>query len=204
MIPQMYCGSSNNLTSSQSQHYGSPQQIISGVTTTQTTSIHYGSSGNILTQQIGPSVETQQYGSMSNVNVSYAGSLAGQSDSVFTQGKSNIHHVVPASGPMLHQNETEILVKEIAMMNFNQMWNQTASNVKPGESLSTSSLVPHSSNFSGSVTSSSVGFSSLSAVCNNSSNNSGSAVITGKNFLPSAGIQQSQESNLTSKYLILS
>lgn len=79
------------------------------------------------------------------------------------QGRSSIHNANPATSSTLphHHNDTELLVKEIAMLNFNKMWNETASKVKPGETLSchlsrsasSLSLVPHSSNLSGSVTS---------------------------------------------------
>lgn len=115
------------------------------------------------------------------------------------QGRSSIHDANPTTSSTLlhHHNETELLVKEIAMLNFNKMWNETASKVKPGETLSchlsrstsSLSLVPHSSNLSGSVTSIShqnirpsgestltsvsAGLSSLSSVYSNSPSSGG-------------------------------
>lgn len=76
------------------------------------------------------------------------------------QGKNNIHNTFPATGPaLLPQNETELLVKEIAMVNINQVWKQTSCKAKPGESLnyeptgsSSLPLVPHSSSASCGVT----------------------------------------------------
>lgn len=115
------------------------------------------------------------------------------------QGRSSIHNANPPTSSTLlhHHNETELLVKEIAMLNFNKMWNETASKVKPVETLSchlsrsasSLSLVPHSSNLSGSVTSVShqnirpsdestltsvsAGLSSLSSVYSNSPSSGG-------------------------------
>jgi hypothetical protein len=103
------------------------------------------------------------YVSASGVSSSLSQQLSSVSNPALTQqGKSSIHNANPTTRSTLlhHQNETDLLVKEIAMLDLNKMWNETASKVKPGETLSchlsrslSPSLVPHSSNFSGSVTS---------------------------------------------------
>lgn len=146
------------------------------------------------------------------------------------QGRSSIHNANPTTSSTLlhHHNKTELLVKEIAMLNFNKMWNETASKVKPGESLnchlsrsaSSLSLVPHSSNLSGSVTSVShqnirpsdestltsvsAGLSSLSSVYSNSASSGGvtsavtqrtrTAGVSAEKYLPaSSGFLGSSE-----------
>jgi hypothetical protein len=128
----------------------------------------------VLTAQYG-SPEQQQQGSCSSskpqqplhsvsasgVSSSVSQQLSTANNPVLTQqGKSSIHNANPTTCSTLlhHQNETDLLVKEIAMLNFNKMWNETASKGKPDESChlsrsSSLSLVPHSSNLSGSVTS---------------------------------------------------
>jgi len=139
------------------------------------------------------------------------------------QGRSSIHNVNPTTSSTLlqHHNETELLVKEIAMLNFNKMWNETASKVKPSETLSchlsrsasSLSLVPHSSNLSGSVTSIShqnvrpsdesiltsvsAGLSSLSSVYSSSPSSGGvtstvmqgtrTAGVSAEKYLPASG-----------------
>lgn len=210
--------STSNLALQQSQNCGSPQQlnVASRGNSGQPLNVlmyqhlsHEHSA--IVTAQYG-SPEQQQYSCSSSKTqqplqcVSAGGvssPLSQQISSVsnpalMQQGKSSIHNAHPTtSSTLLHQNETELLVKEIAMLNFNKMWNETASKVKPGETLSSQlsrsssslSLVPHSSNLSGSVTSVShqktrpsdensltsvsTGLSSLSSVYSNSPGSGG-------------------------------
>jgi len=167
----------------------------------------------IITAQYGSPEQQQQYSysstktqqplhcvSASGVNSPLSHQISSVSNVAPTQqGRSSIHNANPATSSTLlhHHNETELLVKEIAMLNFNKMWNETASKVKPSESLSchlsrsasSLSLVPHSSNLSGSVTSIShqnihpsdestltsvsAGLSSLSSVYSNSPSSGG-------------------------------
>jgi len=118
-------------------------------------------------QQQYSSTKTQQPShcmSASGVSSPSSHQISSASNPALTQqGRSSIHNVNPTTSSTLLQrhNETELLVKEIAMLNFNKMWNETAAKVKPSETLSchlsrsasSLSLVPHSSNLSGSVTS---------------------------------------------------
>lgn len=132
-------GSARNIAMSQ---YGSPvrQQHSYGSNVVQPLS-HYASTRNVIVNA------PQQFSSVA-------------SPAITVQGKNNIHNTFPATGPaLLPQNETELLVKEIAMVNINQVWKQRACKAKPGESLnyeptgsSSLSLVPHSSSASCSVT----------------------------------------------------
>lgn len=208
----LHYGSASNLlsqpSSNMSQRNSNTRQLyfIPGGNASQSLNLlvpehqpHYGSSSNITTttQYGAPLQQHLHYGSTSNISMTVPTTVSqqlssGSNPALVQQGKSNIHNAFPATGStLLHQNETELLVKEIAMLNFNQMWNQTASKAKPGDSLnyqpsisSSVSLVPHSSNLSGSVTSvshrqmsplgansltsASAGFSSFSTVCGNS------------------------------------
>ncbi|PSN56691.1 hypothetical protein C0J52_00002 [Blattella germanica] len=129
-------GSVGNLAS-RSQNFGSPRLQIPGNAFAPT----YASAGNI-----GLAFPTERCNS--------------SGPPVIAQGKSNIQNTTNST------NETELLVKEIAMMNFNQMWNQTSSNPKPSD------LVPHSSvTCLSQQTSSLVGesrFSTLSSMFSNS------------------------------------
>jgi len=219
VLHQLHYGSASNLvsqpSSNMSQQYGNSQQLhlVSSGNASQGVNMlqprqqpHFGSTSNITASCFGSatpqyscssSSSTQQqlhYGSTSNITVTFPTSTSQQfssdSNSPVQLGKSNTHNALPAaSSTLLHHNETELLVKEIAMLNFNQMWNQTASKAKPGESLNYQPsppppLVPHSSNLSGSVTSVShrqmcplgensltsvsAGFSSFSTVSSNS------------------------------------
>jgi hypothetical protein len=210
--------STSNLALQQSQNCGNSQQlnVASSGNAGQLLNVltpkqlcHEDSA--IITAQYGYP-EQQQYGcsssktqqplrcvSASSVSVPVSRQISSVSNpAIMQQGRSSIHNVnSTTSSTLLHQNETELLVKEIAMLNFNKMWNETASKVKPGESLrcyqsgssSSLSLVPHSSNVSGSVTSvshqtmrpsdenaltsASAGFSSLSSVSSNSASAGG-------------------------------
>lgn len=170
----------------------------------------YGSSGQQQQYSYSSSKTQQPLHCVSASGVSSPAShqISSVSNPAFTQqGKSSIHNAnSTTSSALLHRhNETELLVKEIAMLNFNKMWNETASKVKPDETLSSHlsrsasslSLVPHSSNLSGSVTSVShqnirpsdestltpvsAGMSSLSSVYSNSPNSGGviSSVMQG-------------------------
>lgn len=185
-LHQPHYGSASSLisqpTSNMSQQYGNlqPLHLLSNGNTCQSLDglmpqqqPHYASASNITTTYFGPPVQ-QQYscssnnitprGSTSNISMTYPTTasqhFSSDSNSALVQvQKSNIHNTFPTTSPtLLHHNETELLVKEIAMLNFNQMWNQTVSKAKPGESLNyqpsaSSPVVPHSSNLSGSVTS---------------------------------------------------
>jgi hypothetical protein len=175
--------STSNLALQQSQNCGNPQQLnISS-------SGNAGQPLNVLMPQ-----QLSHEDSASSVSTPVSRQINSISNpALMQQGRSSIHYAnSTTSSTLVCQNETELLVKEIAMLNFNRMWNETASKVKPGESLSchqsgsssSLSLVPHSSNLSGSVTSVShqkihpsdenaltsvsAGFSSLSSVSNNS------------------------------------
>lgn len=221
--------STSNLALQQSQNCVNPQQL--NVASRR----NAGQPLNVLMQQHlsfeDPAIVTAQYGSpeQQQQQYSYSSSKTQQplhsvsasgvsspashqissvsNPAVTQQGKSSIHNANPTTSSTLlhHHNETELLVKEIAMLNFNKMWNETASKVKPGETLSchlsrsasSLSLVPHSSNLSGSVTSIShqnvrpsdestvtsvsAGLSSLSSVYSNSSSSGGvtSSVMQG-------------------------
>jgi hypothetical protein len=250
-LQQPHYGSVSNLATQQSsQHYSTQQQLrfVSNGTASQSVNTlvpqqlsHYGSASNITAAQFGSPVRqhfnystniAQQhvhYTSTRNVSVTASQQFSSVSTPALTQqGKSNIHNTFPAAGSELlpHQNETELLVKEIAMLNFNQVWNERASKAKPGEFLhyepsgsSSLSLVPYSSNVSGSVTSVShqqmfpfgensltsvsAGFSGVSTVCSNSQSAVGikstvmqetrsSGVSTEKHFPPSSGSLCSQ------------
>lgn len=217
VLHQPHYGSASSLmsqpSSNMSQQYCNlqPLHLVSSGNASQSLNMlmpqqqpHYGSASNITTTYCGSPVQQQyscisnniiQHGSTSNISMTYPTTasqhFSSDSNSALMQlGKSNIHNAFPTtSSTLLHQNETELLVKEIAMLNFNQMWNQTAPKAKPGESLNyqpsaPSPLVPHSSNLSGSVTSVShrqmcplgensltsvsAGFSSFSTVSSNS------------------------------------
>jgi hypothetical protein len=186
VLHQSHYGSASSLVSQQpsnvSQQYGNlqPLHLVPSGNANQPLNTlipqqqpHYGSVSNITTTCYGSPVQQQyscssnnitQHGSTSNISMTYptAASRHFSSDSnsaLMQLGKSNIHNAFPTtSSTFLHQNETELLVKEIAMLNFNQMWNQTTSKAKPGESLNyqpsaSPPLVPHSSNLNGNVTS---------------------------------------------------
>jgi hypothetical protein len=216
--------STSDLTSQQSQNCGNAQQLhfaSSGnighpLNTTVSQQLSHEHPAIITTQ--GGSPEQQQYwsnssrhqqpvrcASSSGVSMLVSEQLSSvSSPTLMLQGKSSIHNANPiTSSTLLSQNKTELLVKEIATLNFNKVWNETASKVKPDESLSCLqngsslsslpflSLVPHSTTSSGSVTSVShqkicpsdksgwtpvcSAFSSLSSVCSNSPS---SGVIT--------------------------
>ncbi|XP_069685930.1 activated Cdc42 kinase Ack [Periplaneta americana] len=230
VLHQAHYGSASNLATSQppsntSQQYGNPPQMHVNMLVPQQP--HYGSSSNIspVQPQFSPSsnIITQQqlhYGSTSNISMTFPTPTSQQFSASLQQGKSNIHNAFPPPGStIIQQNETELLVKEIAMLNFNQVWNQTAAKQKSSDSLNYQgnsslplSLVPHSSNISGSVTSVShqqmaqlsAGFSSVNTVCSSSQSSGGvkstvmqetriSGVTPEKHFSPSASSQFQQQ-----------
>ncbi|XP_023723093.1 uncharacterized protein LOC111872982 isoform X4 [Cryptotermes secundus] len=215
-LQQPHYGSVSNLATQQSSQLYSNQQQLRFVTNGNASQSvntlvphqlsHYGSASNITTAQYGSPVQQQHnyssnavqqhlhYTSTRNLSATTSQQFSSISSPALMQhGKSNIHNTFPATGSaLLPQNETELLVKEIAMLNINQVWNQRASKAKPGESLnyeptgsSSLSLVPHSSSASGSVTSVmyplienslmsvSTGLSGVGTVCSNNQSAAG-------------------------------
>jgi hypothetical protein len=252
-LQQSHYGSFSSLTQQSSQNCTNQQQLhfVSNGNTGQSGNAlapqqpsHYGSSRNIATAQYTSPVQPQhsysrsvvhqnsRYSSTRNVSLTTSQqSSPVTSPSIMQQGKRNIHNTFPGtSSTLLPQNETEVLVKEIAMLNINEVWKQRSSKAVPGESLnyeptasssssSSLTLVPHSSNASGSVTSVSrqqihpfvenslmsvsAGFSGVSNVCSDSQSAAGtkstavqetrtSGVSTEKHFTPSSASLCSQ------------
>jgi hypothetical protein len=203
-LQQPHYGSVSNLTQQPTQNCINQQQLHfisngnasqSGNTLVPQQLSRYSSARNIAMAQYGSPVRQQhnygsnaaqplsRYTSTRNVIVTAPQQFSSVASPVTLQGKRNIHNTFPATGPaLLPQNETELLVKEIAMLNINQVWKQGAPKAKPGVSLnyeptgsSSVPLVPHSSSASGSVNQqiyplgenslTSVGFPGVSAVC---------------------------------------
>jgi len=221
--PQLHphYNSTSNLALQQSQNCVNPQQLnfASGGNAGQPLNVlmqqhpSHKDPAIVTAQYRSPEQQQQQYSysssktqqplhcvSASGVSLPLSHQISSVSNpALMQQGRSTIHNANPTTSSTLlhHHNETELLVKEIAMLNFNKMWNETASKVKPGETLSchlsrsasSLSLVPHSSNLSGSVTSvshqnirpsdestltsMSAGLSSFSSVYSNSPNSGG-------------------------------
>jgi len=209
--------STSNLALQQSQNCVNPQQLNvasrGNVGMLMQQHLSHEDSATLTAQYKSPEQQQQQYSysssktqqplhcvSASGVSSPASHQISSVSNPAPTQqGRSSTHNANPPTSSTLlhHHNETELLVKEIAMLNFNKMWNETASKVKPVETLSchlsrsasSLSLVPHSSNLSGSVTSVShqnirpsdestltsvsAGLSSLSSVYSNSPSSGG-------------------------------